>query len=166
MFPLTKLPGAVAEIPNPATWTEQDWDRITTHLDGPIFMWDGQRCRAEFPKIAPGVPACEGPDYLAMLMLVNQIFVAKENQIDIMREFPIISFFDMTFMGGELEEYEDEVRAAENALKAAKESGEDLLATLAALLKGIRKAAETFAKAPVLLIAGGLLALTLLRKKR
>lgn len=163
MFPLTKLPGAVAQVPNPSAWTEQEWEKIHTNLDGPLILWDVQECIANW-KI-PGINPCEGPDYFHTLSMINQIFVAKQNQIDIIEEFPIISALDMMFFGGDFEEYDEELKKAEEALAAAEETVGDILKTLAAILKGIRKAAETFAKAPVLLIAGGLVAIMLLRKK-
>lgn len=165
MFPFTKLPGtiAVATVPNIQGWTEQDWDKVHNQMDGPIFLWSNQECKANWN--VPGVPACEGPDLFHALSMINQIFVAKQNQIDIMQEFPIISGLDMLFLGGRAEEYDYVVAEAQEALDAVLAVVKDLGRTVAALLKGIRKAAEAFAKAPILLIAGGILAIMVLRKK-
>lgn len=168
MFRLRVSPdeGVHGELPDPTGWTEQDWEKIALHLDGPLFFWSPAECEEYWPKVAPGVPDCDGPDYFTTLTMINMVHVALENQLDIWREFPIIATFDMLFMGGGLEEYEKEIGMAQKALDAAEETGEDVLKLAAAILKALRKGAEALAGAPGILIAAGVVAYFLLRRKR
>jgi len=163
-FPLTKLPGAIAQVPDPSGWGDQEWDHIDRALDGPIFMWSPKECEENWH--VPGVPDCDGPDYFTALTMINMIFVAKQNQIDIMDEFPIIAAFDVALLGGALEEYEGAVKVAQEALDALWGVLKDLGKTAAAIIEGVRKAAETFAKAPILLIAGAAAIMLLLNRKK
>jgi hypothetical protein len=163
IFPMGKLPGSKGAIPDPSGWTEQEWEQIQDLLDGPLFLWSPKECEENW-RVA-GVPDCDGPDYFHTLSLINQVFVAKENQLDIQREFPIVATVDYMLLGGEMEEYDKETEAAKTALDATKNVLEDLMLLLGALVEGARKVAQTFAKAPILVLAAGVLALTLLKKR-
>ena len=159
-------PLVYGEVPDPTGWTEQDWERIALRLDGPLFFWSPGECEKNWPRVDPNVPDCDGPDYFTTLTMINMVHVAMRNQLDIWREFPIIASFDMIVMGGSLEEYEEIIGKAQKALDAALESGEDILKLIAALLKALRKGAEALAGAPGILIAAGVVAYLVLRRKK
>lgn len=152
LFPVG--PGGQVQVPDPAAMTEQEWELLHQRAEGPIFFWDYNQCQAEW-KVA-GVPPCTGPDYLHALSLVNQVFVAWENQIEIRDEFPIIGFVD-TVLGGKLEEAGGVVRETEDIAT-------DIYELLKALLEITKKAAKGLASLPAwVLIGGGVAAFFLLR---
>jgi hypothetical protein len=154
MFPLR--PDGDVQLPDPTTIDEQYWDALYNRVEGPLFFWSPAECMERW--IVAGVPACSGPDYLQGMSLVNQVFVATQNQVDIMREFPILSFVDQVVFSGNLEEGDEIIADIDDVLDQIKR-------LLAAILQIAVKGAEALAATPGWILVGGAAALFLLSRR-
>jgi len=91
--PMFPIEGGEVHIPTASSMGDQEWDLFNRRLRDPIYFWSPQECLAQW-NVA-GVPPCLGPDLFTTL--VNEVHVAMQNQIDMMREYPIFSFIEENF---------------------------------------------------------------------
>lgn len=146
------------QIPDPESMTDQDWDKLYREVEGPVFFYDLQQCKAEMEGMV--VHPCTGPDFLLALELVDMAFVAWEAEMDLRDAFPLLSHADLTFFAGELEASAEIVGDAESVVT-------DIEELLAALVKTAAKVAKGIASTPGALlvgVAGALVVLYLARK--
>lgn len=149
------IAAGITEIPDARDWDAQEWAQWA-HLEGAMFFWDIQQCRDLWPY--PTIPECEGPDLAMSFSLINQINEAWKNQVDMVKEFPILALLDWTF-GGHLEEAEGVVADAEKVFKR-------IVTVLKDVAKIIEKTVHTLATTPGILLVGGAIALYVISRKK
>lgn len=165
LFPVG--PGGIITVPDVAAMTKEDWQRLHTHAEGPLLLWDIAECREKWPIGAAAVPACKGPDFLEALSMVNQIHEALLTQIELREDFPLLSFFD-DVLGG----FVTWIAEAVQGVRATYEEFVRLVKAIGKIahkvIEGAADIAETVAKAPGMLLlaaaAGG--AYLLMRRRR
>ena len=152
-FPI--MAEGVTKIPDAREWGEQEWAEWES-VEAPMFFWDIQQCRDLWRY--PLVTECEGPDLAMSFSLINQINEAWKNQVDMIKEFPIIGLLDWT-LGGHLEEGDEAVAAADKVFRR-------ITAVLKDVAKIIEKTVRALATTPGILLVGGAVALFLLSRKK
>jgi hypothetical protein len=162
LFPVGE--GGVIGMPDVAQMTPPDWDRLRTHAEGPIYLWDIDECRNKW--VVAGVRPCDGPDYLAALSMINQVMEMWQVEILQWGEFPMLTFYDSVLDGaiGRSAEYltgvEKLLQDLAEILKALSEIALKITGTAADIAKGI-------AKTPGWLLAAAAVgAFVLLRRKK
>lgn len=85
----------------PKDWTEQDWAYYEEMIEGPILFYNRRDWDRLFSGLEEGfgMPKGSRPDYLEGWSLTNQVFTAKEHQVELVGTiwgFAQIRFEEMT----------------------------------------------------------------------
>lgn len=102
------------EMDPPEQWDADTWEDFEESLEGPVLLWSIEDCRDKWGL--PFLPACQGPDLLLAVQIVNGIAEARAAELDMKNPLisPVGAIYAHThaFFLSSAEFFEDEVRSA------------------------------------------------------
>ena len=102
------------EMDPPQQWDTETWEDFEESLEGPVLLWSLEDCRAKWGL--PFLPACQGPDLLLAVQIVNGLAEARAAEFDLKNPLisPVGAIYAHThaFFMSTAEFFEGEVRSA------------------------------------------------------